>query len=66
MRTNIDIDQALMKEAMAATGQHTMKATVETALRQVVTMARQRKAGEELAGLGWVGDLAASREGRCP
>lgn len=64
MRTNIEIDQALMTEAMAATGQSTMKATVEAALRRVVQMSRQKTAGEQLAGLGWEGDLPAMREGR--
>ncbi|UFN49610.1 type II toxin-antitoxin system VapB family antitoxin [Roseomonas sp. OT10] len=66
MRTNIEIDPALMQEAMAATGLPTMKATVEEALRRVVRMARQKQAGAALAGLGWEGDLAASREGRQP
>jgi len=64
MRTNIDIDPALMKEAMAATGQSTMRATVDAALRRVVQLARQKESGKQLAGLGWDGDLAAMRESR--
>ena len=35
MRTNIDIDDELMAQAMKATGQRTKKAAVEEALRQV-------------------------------
>jgi Arc/MetJ family transcription regulator len=66
MRTNIDIDPALIKEAMAATGQTTMKATVELALKRVVDLARQRRAGAELAGLGWEGNLTDLRESRQP
>ena len=64
MRTNIDIDDELIAEAMAATGQTTKKATVEEALRRVVRMHRQKVAGEKLAGMGWDGDLDAMREGR--
>lgn len=66
MRTNIDIDDDLLTEAMAATGQTTKKATVEEALRRVVQLNRQKKAGEKLAGMGWDGDLDAMREGRGP
>jgi Arc/MetJ family transcription regulator len=64
VRTNIEIDDALIAEAMAATGQTTKKATVEEALRRVVHMHRQKVAGEKLAGMGWDGDLDAMRKGR--
>ncbi|WP_204848362.1 type II toxin-antitoxin system VapB family antitoxin [Rhodopila globiformis] len=64
MRTNIDIDDDLLAAATAATGLTTKKATVEEALRRVVQLHRQKIAGEELAGTGWVGDLDAMREGR--
>ena len=64
MRTNIDIDDALLAEAMAATGQTTKKATVEEALRFVVQLRRQRDAIEQMAGFGWEGNLEEMREGR--
>jgi Arc/MetJ family transcription regulator len=64
MRTNIEIDDELIAEAMAATGQSTKKATVEEALRSVVRWHRQRRALEELAGLGWEGDLEEMRRDR--
>jgi Arc/MetJ family transcription regulator len=64
MRTNIDIDDALLSEAMVVTGQTTKKATVEEALRRVVQLHRQKKAGDTLAGIGWDGDLNAMRERR--
>ncbi|PPQ40170.1 type II toxin-antitoxin system VapB family antitoxin [Rhodopila globiformis] len=64
MRTNIDIDDNLLTEAMAATGLPTKKATVEEALRRLVQSARRRKALADMAGLGWEGDLDAMREGR--
>ena len=61
MRTNIEIDDALLEEAMAATGHSTKKATVEEALRRVVAAHRRRQAIDELAGIGWDGDLEAMR-----
>ena len=64
MRTNIDIDDVLLAESMAATGQSTKRATVEEALRRVVQLHRQKLAGEKQAGVGWQGDLDAMREGR--
>jgi Arc/MetJ family transcription regulator len=64
MRTNIDIDDALLAEAMAAAGLTTKRATVDEALRRLVRQHRRRKAIEDMAGLGWEGDLEASREGR--
>ena len=64
MRTNIEIDDALLKQAMEATGQSTKKATVEEALRQVVKNAELRQVIKDMRGLGWEGDLDAMREGR--
>ena len=64
MRMNIEIDDDLLTEAMVATGQTTKKATVEEALRRVVQLHRQKKAGEKLAEVGWEGDLDAMREDR--
>jgi Arc/MetJ family transcription regulator len=61
MRTNIEIDDKLLQEAMAATGQTTKRATVEEALRRVVKLHRQKLAGDDLAGIGWDGDLDAMR-----
>ncbi len=57
MRTNIDIDDALLAEAMAITGQSTKKATVEDGLRLLVSLRRQKQAVDALAGVGWIGDL---------
>ena len=61
MRTNIEIDDELLEEAMTATGLLTKKATVEEALRQVVAAHRRRKAIDALAGIGWNGDLETMR-----
>jgi Arc/MetJ family transcription regulator len=62
MRTNIDIDDALLKKAMRATGMKTKKATVEAALERVVRQAAQVDALEKLRGLGWAGDLDEMRD----
>ena len=66
MRTNIEIDDDLLAEAMKATGQVTKKATVEAALRHVVRHNRHVAGLDEMAGMGWEGDLDAMRERRFP
>ncbi|MGF7006158.1 type II toxin-antitoxin system VapB family antitoxin [Aminobacter sp. BE322] len=62
----IQIDDDLMMKAMNATGESTKKATVETALRTVVTIAGQKAALEELRGMGWEGDLGVMRNDWAP
>ena len=64
MRTNIEIDDDLVAEAMALFGLKTKKATVEEALRRALRQAKQRQALQEMKGIGWEGDLDAMREGR--
>ena len=65
MRTNIDIDDELMRQAMAATGTTTKKAAVEAALQQGVQLKRQASI-RKIYGIGWEGDLTAMRQGRLP
>jgi Arc/MetJ family transcription regulator len=64
MRTNIEIDDELLSQAMTATGLSTKRATVEEGLRLLVRMRKQVKALANLEGLGWEGDLDKMREGR--
>jgi Arc/MetJ family transcription regulator len=64
MRTNIEIDDELLTEAMAAAGLSTKRATVEEGLRMLVRVLGQAKALAELKGLGWEGDLDEMRAGR--
>lgn len=66
MRTNIDIDDALLREAMEATGQTTKKATVEEALRKLVHLHRQREIRQLRGRVDWEGDLKAWRDDRSP
>jgi Arc/MetJ family transcription regulator len=64
VRTNIDIDDALLDEARRAAGLRTKKETVEEGLRLLVRLKEQ----EEILGLAgkvrWEGDLDRSRRGR--
>ena len=64
MRTNIELDDKLLAEAMAVSGLTTKKATVEEALRYMVRRHRQNKAIAGLAGVGWIGDLDEMRRDR--
>lgn len=61
MRTNIEIDDALLLNAMAASGLPTKRATIEEGLRLLVRLKRQVEALNDLKGLGWNGDLNATR-----
>lgn len=60
-RTNIEIDDDLLQDAMTASGLATKRATVEAALRQMVLAHRRREALQALAGVGWEGDLEDMR-----
>ena len=66
MRTNIEIDDELLSEAMAAAGLPTKRATVEEGLRLLVRVRRQAAALADLKGLGWEGDLDEMRQRRSP
>jgi Arc/MetJ family transcription regulator len=64
MRTNIDINDALMKEAQKASGHATKRQTVEEALRLMVKLRRQDEVRKAFGKYKWRGDLAKSRQGR--
>jgi Arc/MetJ family transcription regulator len=61
MRTNIDIDDALMAEAMEATGTTTKKAAVEAALTEMIRRKRQRDVLKSFGTIDWQGDLNEMR-----
>jgi Arc/MetJ family transcription regulator len=63
MRTNIDIDDALMAEAPKVTGYATKRRTVEEAPRLMVKRRRQREAGMAFGKHRWQGNLVRSRNG---
>jgi Arc/MetJ family transcription regulator len=62
VRTNIDIDDKLMAEAMELMSARTKKQAVEDALREAVQRRRSANAILALRGkVEWVGDLDAMR-----
>lgn len=61
MRTNIEIDDALIAEVMAVTGARTKREAVDLSLRRVLELKRQADAIRSLRGIGWEGDLDAMR-----
>ena len=64
MRTNIVIDNSLMREAMKATGLSTKKAVVEEGLRLLIQVKGQGGLRRLRGKVSWEGDLSAMREGR--
>jgi Arc/MetJ family transcription regulator len=64
MRTNIDIDDDLMREAMKASGETTKRAAVERGLRLLIDTRAQSGIRRLRGKIKWRGDLQASRSGR--
>ncbi len=64
MRTNIDIDDRLMRQAMRLGGAGTKKATVETALRLLIQTRSQAGMRRFRGKVKWEGNLEESRLGR--
>ena len=64
MRTNIEIDDALMAEAQKVSGRSTKKQTVEEALRLMIRLRRQHEVNAAFGKHRWRGNLARSRKGR--
>ena len=64
MRTNIDIDDDLMREAMRASGERTKRAVVERGLQILIDTRAQRGIRRLRGKVKWTGDLDASRTGR--
>jgi Arc/MetJ family transcription regulator len=62
MRTNIEIDDALMAEAQKASGYASKKQTVEQALRLLVRLRRQHEVGAAFGKYRWRANLARSRK----
>ena len=64
MRTNIDIDDRLMRQAMRSSGARTKRAVVEEGLRLLIHTREQRSVRRLRGRVTWTGNLAASRLGR--
>jgi Arc/MetJ family transcription regulator len=61
MRTNIVIDDKLMKDALKATGLKTKKEAVELGLQTLVRLNRQADIRKFRGKLAWDGNLRESR-----
>ncbi len=57
MRTNIDIDDQLMADALSLTGISTKREVVELALRTLLRMHRQKEIRGLRGKLHWQGEL---------
>ena len=67
MRTNIVIDDQLMKKAMRASGASTKREAVQQGLELIVRLAEQERVIRESRGkFHWEGDLKAMRRDRKP
>jgi Arc/MetJ family transcription regulator len=64
MRTNIEIDDTLMKKAIRASGAKSKKGAVEAGLRLLVRLREQERIRELRGKVVWEGDLEESRLGR--
>ena len=64
MRTNIDIDDALMTKAMTLSGYKTKRETVEAALELLVRLKSQEAIRAARGKLRWEGDLDEMRSDR--
>lgn len=61
MRTNIDIDDDLMMNALRATGAQTKKEAVELGLKTLIRLHKQAEIKKYKGQLLWEGDLADMR-----
>ena len=61
MRTNIVIDDKLMKDTLRATGLKTKREAVELGLRTLLRLRRQEEIRRFRGKLNWQGDLDAMR-----
>jgi Arc/MetJ family transcription regulator len=61
MRTNIVIDDKLMKETLRLTGLRTKREVVELGLRTIVRLRKQEDIRKFRGKLKWQGDLDAMR-----
>lgn len=64
MRTNVVLDEELLKRAKRLTGIKTTKGVIHEALETLVRLREQGQMRELRGQLTWEGDLASQREGR--
>ncbi|MEX2587452.1 MAG: type II toxin-antitoxin system VapB family antitoxin [Actinomycetota bacterium] len=64
MRTNIDIDDEVLRRVQELTGAPTKKAAVDLALRELVARYERLRILDLRGRVRWEGDLEQSRAGR--
>ena len=64
MRTNIVIDDALMQDALRASGAKTKREAVELGLRVLVDLRKQEQARRLRGKITWEGNLDEMRKDR--
>lgn len=64
MRTNVDIDEKIIREVQELTGARTKREAVDLALRELVARHRRADILKIRGKVHWDGDLEASRAGR--
>jgi Arc/MetJ family transcription regulator len=64
MRTNIVIDDQLMKDTLRASGLKTKREAVDLGLRTLLRLSKQAEIRRLRGKLHWRGDLGAMRAGR--
>ncbi len=63
-RTNLVLDEDLLKKAAHELGEKTYSATVNAALREIVRQKNVEKLADFVGKLEWIGDLSEMREDR--
>ena len=66
MRTNIEIEDELIREALRVSGLKAKRAAVEAGLRALIRLNKRRKILDLAGKVQWEGNLDESREGRFP
>ncbi len=64
LRTNIELDEKLVKEAMKLTHKKTKKDLVNYALKELVAKIKRKKILELEGKVAWEGSLSEIRKGR--
>ena len=64
MRTNIEIDDELLQEALRVSGLKTKRAVVEAGLRMLLRLKRQQDILSLVGKVRWEGNLNESRQRR--
>jgi Arc/MetJ family transcription regulator len=65
-RTNVDVDEELVRRVMRRYGLPTKRAAIDLALRRLDVEPMSREEALAMRGTGWEGDLGELRSGYLP